>query len=336
MQWAAAALLGMAIFLIIDQSQWWMRREDYSFGFLVPIFVGYILYERWPKMKLLLLGEQAGQKGTEKRSEEGPESSSPEARGRLGTFLTAIVAGCVVAAGLGMFALGAAYKAAEGSNLSATMAFSLGFGACVLGFAYLFSEHGAGGRKLTWKERITFAGWFLFPALIWILSAPMFNFLEKAVSTFLLNKVTVVVFYTFDFLGLALHREGSILILPGGDQVGVEDACSGIRSLMACLFAGSFLGAVFLNKLWKKIALVGCAMAFAFAMNLVRSLFLTAWAYTYGSEAIAGFVHDATGYAVLGVTVVGLLILLPIFNFRWEYEPEEDTGDPDEAQAAPS
>ena len=91
---------------------------------------------------------------------------------------------------------------------------------------------------------------------------------------------------------------GDAPTIPTG-RVGVEDACSGIRSLTACLFAGSFLSAIFLETLWKKITLVGAAMCLAFMTNLGRSLFLTAWAYGYGPSAIEGTVPDVAGYAVM-------------------------------------
>ena len=77
---------------------------------------------------------------------------------------------------------------------------------------------------------------------------------------------------------------------------------------------------MFLEKLWKKIALVCSALVLALFTNLCRSLFLTAWAYKYGPHAIEGTVHDVAGYAVLGLTVVGLLCLLPIFNLNLKLE----------------
>jgi len=150
-----------------------------------------------------------------------------------------------------------------------------------------------------------------------MISAPLATAVENSVSLFLLRKVVAVVFAIFDTLGYSLVQEGNVLILPKG-QVGVAEACSGIRSLTGCLFAGSFLAAVFLDKLWKKVLLVATALVFAFLANLVRSLFLTAWAYAYGSEAIEGNLHDATGLAVLGLTSLGLMALLPLFRpVRW-------------------
>jgi exosortase len=112
-------------------------------------------------------------------------------------------------------------------------------------------------------------------------------------------------------------------VLPKG-EVGVAEACSGIRSLTGSIFAGSFLAAVFLDHLWKKIGLVASAMFLAFFTNILRSLFLTSWAYAYGSAAIEGSVHDITGYAVLGVTVLGLLALIPLFNFRLDESAVEE------------
>jgi exosortase len=149
--------------------------------------------------------------------------------------------------------------------------------------------------------------------LIWVLSAPLLSAVENTISLFLLRKVVAVVFTIFSLLGFPLVQEGNVLVLPHG-QVGVADACSGIRSLTGCLFAGSFLAAVFLDHLWKKVALVFAALVFAFFTNLLRSLFLTGWAYAYGSDAIEGTLHDATGYAVLGLTCLGLFFLLPLFR----------------------
>ena len=80
------------------------------------------------------------------------------------------------------------------------------------------------------------------------------------------------------------------------------------------------------------------AMLFAFLMNIVRSLFLTAWAYAYGSDAIGaqahlfghelGTVHDVTGYGVLVLTVIGLLALVPLFNLKLEYAAEAPAAQP--------
>jgi len=318
----AVTLVGMVAFLSWDQSHWWRLREDYFFGFFVPIFVGYVLLERWPAIRDHFCGAAA--------------PASP-ARGErwLGPVL-GFVAGAAVLGGIVFLLGGAAMRAIEGPRLPASQMHAIGFAAFLLGGVYLIGGRDAEGRQQPVRARWGLALLFVFPALIWMLSAPMVDFLERQVSLILLNRVASVVFWVFDVLGYTLIRQGNVLQLPTGD-VGVEDACSGIRSLTGCLFAGSFLAAVFLDRFWKKVLMVGMAMLFAFLMNILRSLFLTAWAYQNGADSISGTVHDATGYAVLGLTLVGLIALLPIFNYRleWEDEPGEGGDDDSSAPVAP-
>ena len=307
---ALALALAFVVCLTLDQMHWWQSKPDYAFGWLVPAFVVYLVFDRWAKLREIFRAT-------------GP---SPLPRG-LQHGVT-LLAGVTLGAGLVFFLLGAVYRAGSGVTQPGSLALAVGFSGVLLGLIYFNVPEGrvpeavpsTGWRALWVDARLRAATLFLFPALIWILSAPLVTAVENAISLMLLRKVVTVVFTVFSLLGYPLIQEGNVLVLPLG-SVGVADACSGIRSLTACLFAGSFLAAVFLDKFWKKILLVAIAMGLAFFTNLLRSLFLTAWAYAYGSDAIEGHLHDATGYAVLGLTSIGLLCLLPLFNaanwYRW-------------------
>ncbi|MDX2110679.1 MAG: exosortase/archaeosortase family protein [Verrucomicrobiota bacterium] len=311
MQWAAWILLGLAGYLVFDQIHWWNLREDYSFGYIVPIFVGYVIFDRLPKITQLLgLGK------------DGPDKSvapSDVPSNGVFTFLLTSVAVSAIICGFVFIGFGAVYRAAEGAATIASMMAAAGFAAVLLGMVFLVSDRNVQGEPMSLRSRVALAALFIFPAFIWLLSAPTFSSLEQRISTMLLNKVTVVVFGVFDFLGMDIIRQGSVLILPKG-SVGVEDACSGIRSLTASLFAGSFMAAVFYESWFKKISLLVASACLAFFGNLCRSLFLTTWAYKHGSDSIEGFVHDATGYAVMGVTIVGLIGLVFLFNIKFEYD----------------
>lgn len=297
-------------FLIFDQSYWWRMRPEYFYGLLAPFFVAFVVYDRWPKVRGLLV----------------PAAPSDLPRSWRGAVNVA--AALMLAAGCGMFLLGAMYRAGAGASQPASLAMALGFAGIALGLIYFNAPDGRvdgaeevrGWRRLTTDTRLRLAALFLFPALVWAISAPLVSAVENTLSLFLLQKIVRVVSFVFEMLGYPLVREGNVLLLPKG-QVGVADACSGIRSFTACLFTGTFLAAVFLDKVWKKLFLIGAAIALAVFTNLLRSLFLTAWAYAYGSDAIGGTFHDATGYAVLGLTAGGLLCLLPLFNranwIRW-------------------
>lgn len=308
-------LLGFAVYTIWDQFYWWGAREDYSFGYLVPLFAIYVIYDRWPVIRSYLL-----------RGEAPEVVATPAAP--VTTVFTQLfewLAYAVFLGGLSLFAIGALLRSVTGPQNPASLAIAAGFGGLLLSVIFIMTKERVDGQSLSLKSRLMLTGLFLFPALIWLISAPMVSVVEKEIRVFLLTKVTIVVFNLFDIIGYAIEREGNVLLLPEG-QVGVEEACSGIRSLTACLFAGSFLAAVFLNRFWKKVLLVVAAMCFAVLTNLIRSIFLTLWAYNYGSQAIddhwvlpvigdIGSVHDVTGLAILGFTCVGLILLLPIFNF---------------------
>lgn len=327
-RYAACVLLAMIGFVIYDQQHWWLLRPDYLFGFFVPFFIYFVLEDRLP----LIAGHFGIKVVTKKKKKADSSATTQEEIGDAATdvpilhdsqfmrYLGHFVFWPMALAGLVFFLFGAVYRAAEGPSPTASMFTAAGLAGTILGFVWVFSDKNVHGQATPSKGRWRLVFLFIFPALIWMLSAPTFSALEKMISTFLMNKVAFVVFNVFEIAGYPLIQEGSILIMPNGEMVGVEEACSGIRSLTACLFAGSFVSTLFVKEWWKKPLLIAASMGLAILGNLFRSLFLTIWAFNYGAESINGKVHDITGYAVMIFTFVGLAILLPIFNFKFEYD----------------
>lgn len=327
MPFAGALLVALGFwgFVAWDQSHWWEAKEDYGFGWLVPAFVAFVIHDRWPKITAAAAACAA--------------PDSPRVGGG-GALLLSFLAYGAMLAGAALFLLGAFYRAGAGPSYPGTLAITLGAASLLLPLFFVNTPEPVGVVRpcagVFEDARVRLVSFFVFPVLVWLVSAPMVSVVENNLSLFLLRKVTSVVFFTFDLLGMPIEQQGNVLILPPladgkPNQVGVAEACSGIRSLTACLFAGSFLASVFLDRLWKKIALVAASMLFAVLTNLIRGIFLTSWAYNYGHEAIEGTVHDTAGYAVLGLTVAGLLCLLPIFSLKISFsdlDPDETKADP--------
>ena len=285
--YAAFVAVGFMAFTAWNHSHWWLLKDDYVFGWLAPFFAGYVIYERWPQLVTV--------------SAKAHVMSARDRLIRVGAWLA-------VLGGAAVYLFGALTLAAAGASYPASLALSLGTAGVTLGLVTLVTySDGADGRAV--------GKLFVFPALVWLVSAPMISVIENALSLFLLGKITSVVFFVFESLGMAIEQQGNVLLLPTG-EVGVAEACSGIRSLMGCLFAGSFLGAMCFEQSWKKIVLLVAAAAFALLMNLFRSLFLTGWAYQYGPQAIEGRFHDWTGFGVIGVTTLGLLGLTQMLNWK--------------------
>jgi exosortase/archaeosortase family protein len=285
---------GFFAFVAWDQSYWWRTKEDYGFGWLVPVFVAYIVHQRWPRILTALRDCAAGE--------------SPRAAG-WHRAVVVIAAGACLAWGALWFLLGSFYRASAGPSHPGTLAITMG-AVCTVSALLFFNTPTAAPPQTApaWRDpRLRLALLFFFPVAVWLISAPLVSVVESAVNRFLLSHVISVVRAFFGALGLPIAQHGNVLLLPTG-EVGVAEACSGIRSLTGCLFAGAFLAAAWLDQWWRKALLFALAFPLAVFSNLVRALFLTSWAYRFGAGAIEGTLHNLTGYAVLGLTTL-LLIL---------------------------
>jgi exosortase len=145
---------------------------------------------------------------------------------------------------------------------------------------------------------------------LWLLCAPIPPGTYTRLTLGLQLWVSENVLRALHLLGIAAERHGNIIELARG-AVGIEEACSGVRSLISCVFAGLFFSASLVRRPWARALVIGLAVPLALGMNFIRSLTLTLLANA--GINIAGTWHDATGFAVLGVTAVllgGLALLL--------------------------
>lgn len=320
------ALFLMAIAVCHVLSFTWAARQDYAFGYIVPIFVLYILYDRWPKISGYLLGN----------SRDTVDLGSWKNSKPVGVAYSFLF-GSMLFCGLLTFLFFAVFYLLTKNKGAPAFGFTFAFSFTFFAMAYWVSGSDALGNKKSPSQRLGFTKLFIFPAFIWILAAPMASKVEEIISLWLLSIVADISYGVMDGLGYMVTLRGNVIEFPKG-SIGVADACSGIRSLMACLFAGSFLSAAMLDKFWKKFLLVAMAMVFAFLNNLIRALFLAFWAYENGPDAISGAVHDTAGYLILGMTVVELLVLVSIFNINpipKEFRDTSKNSDSDGAEALP-
>ena len=216
MPFAAALLVAVAFwsFIAWDQSHWWSAKDDYGFGWLVPAFVGFVIHDRWSRITAAAAACVA--------------PGSPRVSGLTGGLLTTAAYASLGFGGL-MFLAGAFQRAGAGSSYPGTLAITLGAVGVLLPWLFLNtpdSPQPLKGAKFSDDARVRLVAWFLFPVLVWMVSAPMVDAVERRLSLFLLMKVTSVVFFTFDLLGLQIEQQGNVLVLPTG-SVGVAEACSG-------------------------------------------------------------------------------------------------------------
>jgi exosortase len=156
---------------------------------------------------------------------------------------------------------------------------------------------------------------FAFPLLFFLIALPMPSILQVPLVNGLQQKVASVNVEVLNLLGVPAQRTGSIIQLPNG-SVGVDEACSGIRSLQSTIMATLFIGYLTLKSRGLQIALFICGVALAIFGNLVRSLYLSLTANAKGVQAIDQ-VHDSAGWSILIFTALAVALLSWLFA-KWE------------------
>jgi exosortase len=97
-------------------------------------------------------------------------------------------------------------------------------------------------------------------------------------------------------------RDGNILTLPT-ILLDVNDACSGIRSLMALVSISALVGYFSEAAAWKRGLIVASALPLAIGLNGVRIAATGMAASRFGPAAASGTVHTASGWVVFVVAL---------------------------------
>ena len=152
---------------------------------------------------------------------------------------------------------------------------------------------------------------FLGPVLFFLTAVPWPSVLEKAVAASLMPTNAAIALEALHWINIPAIRSGHLITLPGG-TLGVEEACSGIRSLQSTLMMAGFLGELYLLRISARGLLLACGLAFALCTNVLRTVGLSALAAREGLAAAHDW-HDAAGYLALGANVLGLFGLTARF-----------------------
>jgi exosortase len=125
-------------------------------------------------------------------------------------------------------------------------------------------------------------------------------------------------------LGMPVLRTGNILELPGGDQLFVAEACSGITSLVTLIPLGVLLAYFTERSLWRRVLLVASVVPVAMAGNLVRVVLTVFAANRVGAEAaLDSAMHDWVG---IGTYVLACLVLLGLGDLMRRLWPPDSMG----------
>jgi exosortase len=155
----------------------------------------------------------------------------------------------------------------------------------------------AGGRS--WLRHFAFPVAFIFVAVPWI--SPI----EQPIVQGLMRVAATVATEAIRLLGIPAQLEGSLIRVNTG-VVGVNEACSGVRSLQTSIMIGLLFGELKRLSTWQRVTLVLASVSVALMANLGRAFFLVWIAATRNLPAVDRW-HDIAGYIIIALVFLGSL-----------------------------
>ena len=159
------------------------------------------------------------------------------------------------------------------------------------------------------------------PLLFLVFMFPLPFFLKKSISEPLQLLSSTISVNFLHLVGYPIYREGNILHLSD-TILSVAEACSGLRSIVALVFASSVLGYFTFTKKWKIVIPVLGAFFVAIILNWVRITGTVVLSEIWGSEKALKFFHDFSGIIVIFVSIVVLTALI-LYIKKGEKEPKD-------------
>ena len=155
---------------------------------------------------------------------------------------------------------------------------------------------------------------FAFPICFFFVAVPWISPIEEPIVQGLMRTVAAVATEAITLFGVPAQLEGN-LIRVGTGLVGVNEACSGVRSLQTSLMIGLLFGELKRLSIAKRVVLVLGALAIAVIANFARAFFLVWVAATESVSAVERW-HDFAGYTIVAVVFIGSLALAALLARR--------------------
>jgi exosortase len=148
-----------------------------------------------------------------------------------------------------------------------------------------------GGKS--WLKHFGFSVCFI------LLAVPWPKTVEEFVIQGLTQTATLITVTSLNLFQIWALQHGNLIEVKTG-LLGVDEACSGIRSLEATLMVSLFLGELYRTNWQRRVLLVLSGVLIAFLCNVGRTFLLCSVAAKSGTEAISKW-HDPAGFIILSI-----------------------------------
>jgi exosortase len=246
----------------------WLVNEQYNYGWFVPFFALYLFWLRW-----------------QDRPPAGVRSQKLEVRSRwIAAFIG--IGALFLLLPVRLFEIATPEWRPLGWIHTASVA--------TLTLLYLWC---VGGKP--WVRH------FAFPVAFFFVAVPWPTAVEVPVIQGLMRMVAHVAAETAMLFGIPAEVQGNLIRVSTG-LVGVNEACSGIRSLQTSLMIGLLFGELKRLSVLRRVALVVGAVIIAVFANFLRAVFLVTVAASKNVSEVGRW-HDVAGYSIIAVVFVSTM-----------------------------
>ncbi len=280
-----ALLTLAALWLVLWRhlSSEWSLNEQYSYGWFVPFFAAFLFWLRWE-----------GRPKAETRTAKG--------QGSGGAILLSAFSSILLAALLPI-------RLFEVGNPDWR---PLGWAHALIVVTLTFVlVYRAGG--IAWLKH------FAFPILFTLVAVPWISGVEEPLIQGLMRGVAAVAAETLNLFGIPAQLEGNLIRVSSG-LVGVNEACSGVRSLQTSIMIGLLFGELKRLSVSRRIGLVAGAVGIALLANCLRALLLVWIAASQTLEAVHRW-HDIAGYSIVAAVFLGTMALAALLGRKTPRPP---------------
>ncbi len=162
---------------------------------------------------------------------------------------------------------------------------------------------------------------FAPPILFMLIAVPWPMEQEQMIIQGLMRFVAAVTIIVVGLLGIPAIQHGNVVEVAAG-LVGIDEACSGVRSLQSALMLSLFLGEMYRLPHFRRALLLVASLLLVVVANCTRTSILVWTAANKGLPAMES-IHDTVGNTVMFIVLPCLIGLADLIKPRaWGMAPE--------------
>jgi exosortase len=296
----ALAAIGLLWLILINELRIaWSANPQYSYGWVVPFLCLGLLLRRWQAAREEISGQRAVVIGQQ------PEFQPTQSRHPDNLFTCSVFSisfFCFAA-----FLILPLRLVLEANPSWRTLDWLLACCVIALSLMTVWRSLGPG-----WARQFAFPVCFILIAVAWppSIEIPIIQGLTRA------NVATTI--ESVGWLGIPASQHGNVIEISTG-MVGVNDACSGIRSFQTSIMISLFMGEFYRLSLRRRLLLLPAGFIAAFAFNVCRTSLLVMVASKKGVAAIESW-HDPAGVTITIACTLVLWGVAVLFNKKRKAE----------------